>query len=73
VTALQRRLLERLEELKPGATMCPGQLSRACGTTLAQARGDILVLARAGRIALSQRGQAVTPDRLKGPFRVCLR
>jgi hypothetical protein len=53
--------------------MCPGQLSRDCGTTLSKARDDILVLARAGRIALSQRGKSVPPDGLKGPFRVRLR
>jgi hypothetical protein len=73
MTALQRCLLRRLDGLKPGATMCPGRLSRDCGTTLAKARHDILILARAGRIALSQRGQSVTPDGLKGPFRVRLR
>ena len=73
MTALQRCLLLRLAGLKPGATMCPGQLSRHCGTTLAKARDDILSLARAGRIALSQRGRSVRPDGLKGPFRVRLR
>jgi hypothetical protein len=72
MTALQRCLLQRLDGLKPGSTMCPGQLSRDCGTTLAKSRGDILALARAGRIALSQRGRSVTPDALKGPFRVRL-
>ena len=53
--------------------MCPGELARACGTTLSEARDDILGLARAGRIALSQGGKAARADSLKGPFRVRLR
>jgi len=73
MNALQRCLLQRLDRLKRGATMCPGRLSRDCGTTLAKARHDILALSRAGRIVLSQRGQSVTPDGLKGAFRVRLR
>ena len=53
MTSLRRQMLARLSELKPGTTMCPGQLSRDCGTTLAKARADILALAEAGKIALS--------------------
>ena len=66
-------MLARLAELKPGTTMCPGQLSRDCGTTLAQAREDILALAEAGKISLSQRGKKVAGTTMKGPFRVRLR
>jgi hypothetical protein len=74
MNALQRRLLERLRKLRAGTTMCPGQLSRDCGTTLAEARGDILDLAEAGKLTLSQRGRDVASGKgLKGPFRVRLR
>ena len=52
--------------------MCPGRLSRDCGTTLAEARADILALAETGKIALSQRGKKVAGSRIKGPFRVRL-
>jgi hypothetical protein len=73
VTTLQQRLLKRLAHVNPGATMCPGQLSRDCGTTLRAARADIMALARAKKIALSQGNKPVKPDTLKGPFRVRLR
>ncbi len=63
-------MLTRLAELRPGTTMCPGQLSRDCGTPLAQARADILALAEAGKIQLSQRGKKVSGPEIKGPFRV---
>jgi hypothetical protein len=53
--------------------MCPGKLSRDCGTTLAKARTDLLVLASVGKITLSQRGKTVSADNLKGPFRVRLK
>jgi hypothetical protein len=72
VNALRRRILDHLAELRPGSTMCPGQLSRDCGTTLAKARADILALAEAGEIELSQRGKKVAGSHIKGPFRVRL-
>jgi hypothetical protein len=72
MAALRERLLERLGTLSANATMCPGKLARDCGTTLAKARADILALASQGRIILSQRGERVGPDDLKGPFRVRL-
>jgi hypothetical protein len=52
--------------------MCPGQLSRDCGTTLAKARADILALADAGEIELSHRGTKVAGLYITGPFRVRL-
>ena len=72
MNALRRRILDRLAELRPDATMCPGQLSRDCGTTLAKARADILALAETGKIQLSQRGKKVAGAKIKGPFRVSL-
>jgi hypothetical protein len=73
MSALRRRLLDRLADLKPNTTMCPGQLALECGTTLREAREDILALARAGKIKLSQRGNEISGENLKGPFRVKLR
>jgi len=72
VNALRRRLLDRLAELRPETTICPGQLSRDCGTTQAKARADLFALARAEKIVLSQRGKALKADEIKGPFRVKL-
>jgi hypothetical protein len=66
-------MLQRLETLRRGTTMCPGRLSRDCGSTLAQARADLLGLAHAGKVVLSQRGEPAQAADLKGPFRVRLR
>jgi len=74
MSSLRERLLERLKALRPGTTMCPGRLSRDCGTTLKTARADILALAKAKRITLSQSGCDVAPGMdVRGPFRVRLR
>ena len=70
---MQRRLLGQLKSVREGATMCPGKLSRECGSTLAQTRPDLLALAHAGKVLLSQGGHAVKGDVIKGPFRVRLR
>jgi hypothetical protein len=67
---MQRRLLKRLEALPNGTTMCPGKLSRDCGSTLAQARPDLVELAQQRKVILSQRGKSVEATALKGPFRV---
>jgi hypothetical protein len=66
-------MVERLARLRPGVTICPGQLARDCGSTLAALRGDLLALAREKRIVLSQGGKPVQPEAFKGPFRVQLR
>jgi hypothetical protein len=70
VNPTQRQILKQLEKLKPGATICPGQLARKCGSTLAKIRSDLLDLAQAKKIVLSQRGQTVSGANPKGPFRV---
>ncbi len=72
MSPLQKKMLQHLETVREGTTMCPGRLSRDCGTTLAKARADLLALARAGTIVLSQRGKKASPEDLKGPFRVRL-
>jgi Protein of unknown function (DUF3253) len=72
MSPLRHHLLERLAQLSPYTTMCPGKLARDCGTTLAKAREDILTLARAGKIKLTQRGKPVPGNEPKGPFRVSL-
>jgi hypothetical protein len=69
---MSRRMLQRLGEIKPGATMCPGRLARDCGTTLAALRPKLLALARSGKIVLSQRGRRISGAAIKGPFRVRL-
>ncbi len=70
---LRERLLERLRHLRPGTTMCPGQLARDCGSTLAAARSTMMALADSNQIIVSQRGKTVAPNSIKGPFRVRLK
>ena len=53
--------------------MCPGALTRACGSTLTAERDALFELARTGKIILSQRGKTVPPVNLKGTFRVRLK
>ncbi len=69
---LQQRLIKRLKTLPAGTTMCAGRLARDCGTVLSKIREDLLELALAGEIQISQKGKAVSPQGLKGPFRVSL-
>ena len=69
--ALETRILEQLQTLRAGTTMCPGRLSVNLGSRLAQLRPTFVAMARQGRLRLLQKGRPVDdPDHLKGPFRV---
>jgi hypothetical protein len=68
---MQRRMIERLETLREGTTICPGRLARDCGSTLKTVRPHLMELAQMGKIVLSQKGRKVNPSSLQGPFRVC--
>ena len=46
---LEDRILERVHQLRPGTTMCPGRLSTDLGFKLADLRATYLALAAAGR------------------------
>jgi hypothetical protein len=72
VENLHQRIIKRLKTLPAGTTMCPGRLARDCGTVLSQIRGNLLELALSGEIRISQKGKAVSPQGLRGPFRVSL-
>lgn len=70
VNAMRQRILAELATLRPGTTICPGELARRCGTTLRALRADYAALAAEGRIAVSQRGRVADLSTLRGPFRV---
>jgi DNA-binding transcriptional ArsR family regulator len=65
-------LLAKLDALRAGVTMCPGELARRLGTTQAKLRPSLLALAEAGRIAITQRGAPADLRTLRGPYRVAL-
>ncbi len=70
-------ILERLERLKKGATMCPGAMARELMPDephpLALLRPLLFELQEQRRVKLSQAGQAVIWQKVRGPFRVRLR
>ena len=63
-------ILAELAALRPGATLCPGELARRLGSTQAQLRPLLQTLADAGRIAITQRGAPADLRTLRGPYRV---
>lgn len=67
---MQAKIRAELAKVKPGATQCPGKLSRNLGSTLRELRPTLEAMARAGEIKFYQRGQPVMPGHFKGPFRV---
>lgn len=71
MTPLQRKILNQVRKIRPGTTLCAGQLSRKCDTTLANARRDLIQLALDKKITLRQRNLPIAhPCEIRGPFRV---
>ncbi len=61
------------DELRPGATICPGELARRLGSTqaaLRSLRSLLAGLAAQGRVAITQRGAPADLATLRGPYRV---
>ena len=67
---MRAKIRAELAKIKPGATQCPGKLSRNVGTTLRDLRPTLDEMARAGEIEYYQKGRRVTPGEFRGPFRV---
>ncbi len=63
-------VLRVLEGLRPGATICPGELARRLGSTQAALRPLLAGLAAQGRVAITQRGAPADLATLRGPYRV---
>lgn len=69
-TALHRAILHELAQLRPGTTICPGQLARRLGLDQAALRPHLLRLAERGQLSLRQKNRPVNPSTLRGPYRV---
>ena len=63
-------VLRLLEELRPGATICPGELARRLGGTQASLRPLLIELAKAGCVKITQRGRPADLEIVRGPYRV---
>lgn len=63
-----------LATLRPGATMCPGELARRVlpGTPdpLGALRPWLAEMERSGEVRITQRGRPASLETLRGPFRV---
>jgi predicted transcriptional regulator len=67
---MRAKIRAELAKIKPGATQCPGKLSRNLGRTLRELRPTLEAMARAGQIKFYQKGRRVQPGEFRGPFRV---
>ncbi len=65
-------ILAELSTLRPGSTLCPGELARRLGTTQAELRPHLQTLADEGRVVVTQRGASADLRTLRGPYRVAL-
>lgn len=63
-------IFAELGGLRPGATMCPGELARRLGATQADLRPVLAKLAAERRILVMQRGAPADLATLRGPYRV---
>ena len=72
--ALAVRLLALVAKLRPGTTICPGELGHGVlpgiDQPLTVLRPLIFELAEARRLRLSQKGAVTLWWKIKGPFRV---
>jgi len=64
------RLLRILGELRPGSSLCPGELARRLGETQASLRPLLATLAAEGRVRITQSGADADLASLRGPYRV---
>ncbi|MES2440703.1 MAG: hypothetical protein V4584_16675 [Verrucomicrobiota bacterium] len=71
---LKQKLLAEIADLKPGTTVCPGELSHRIlpGTDqpLTLLRPLIFELSMSRRLRLSQKGTITLWQKIRGPFRV---
>jgi hypothetical protein len=75
-TRLRAAILALARHRGPGSSICPSDASRAVGgqgwrELSVKSRSIAVDLARAGQVEITQRGEAVDPDRpLSGPIRI---
>lgn len=83
--ALERAILELLDQRKPGATICPSEAARRIaaeqGATAPDAWRDLMEPARMaarrlvdrGAAVITQKGREVDPSTARGPIRIARR
>lgn len=74
-SALERTVLELLEQRADGATICPSEAARAVGgedwrPLMEPARSAARRLVASGDVEVVQGGQVVDPSTAKGPIRI---
>lgn len=74
-SALERTVLELLEQRADGATICPSEAARAVGgedwrPLMEPARSAARRLVSSGDVEVVQGGQVVDPSTAKGPIRI---
>ena len=72
---LERTILSLLAQRKPTATICPSDAARAIGgdtwrELMEPARAAARRLRSAGQVEITQHGEPVDPDTVKGPIRI---
>jgi|GEM_PF-659609 len=67
---MESLILDRVERLRPGTSICPGQLAREVGLSPRDLRKYLQVLEQKSRIVVKQRGAARRLAEVHGPFRV---
>lgn len=72
--ALERKVVELLEQRAAGATICPSEAARAVAEDwrplMERARMAARRLVDAGAVEITQRGRVVDPSSARGPIRV---
>jgi hypothetical protein len=75
--ALERKIVELLEQRAAGATICPSEAARAVAENwrplMERARMAARRLVDAGAVEITQRGRVVDPSSARGPIRVRFR
>jgi hypothetical protein len=72
---LEQAILALLARREPSSTICPSEVARALGAnTWRELMGPVRDAARrlvaAGRVEITQGGEAVDRERLRGPIRI---
>jgi hypothetical protein len=63
-------ILDLLAHRDPGKTICPSEAARAAGASMDDVRAAARTLVADGEIVVTQKGEVVDLDGVKGPIRL---
>jgi uncharacterized metal-binding protein len=63
-------ILDLLAHRDPGKTICPSEAARATGASMDEVRDAARILVADGEIVVTQKGEVVELDGVKGPIRL---